>query len=196
MKRIFVLMLALCLAILPCAVQAEGNAQEDADTGWMHDARYFFEHKMIPPLFYEDPEALIEFMRNDGPFTLWTRFSEKNGLDPVYSAEDFGVRDFSQEGGLEMVMISMPTPPDSPLCFRIYLCYDPATKSAGVFTLEYDNFLGDSCFTCGWSKSGDHLNFGGGRLLNKNSADYEAGLAEEAESIRGLMRDGAIPQGE
>ena len=182
MKKFFAIMLALCVALLPCL--ALGNAAEAP----IHDIRYFFEHKLIPELFYQNPEALIQYMRDKGAFDLWGRFTKANNLDIFYSEADFEVRDLSQAGGLQMVMISLPKPPDSPLCFRIYLCCDPTANKAAVFTVEYEDLLGDSCFICGWSQEGSHQNYGGGSILDPNDAGYEAGLQKEAEFIRGLMR--------
>ena len=138
MKKYLILLLAVCLAVLPCAVHAE--AQQSP----IHGARYYFEHKMIPQLFYEDPEQLMGFLRENGPFTLWERFTGQNNVDVTYSADEFELKEFPQEDGMQILMISMPDPPELPLCFRIYLCYDPATKEGTVFTMEYDNKKGET----------------------------------------------------
>lgn len=182
MKKTMILMLAVCLAVLSCTALAE-TAQQSP----IHGARYFFEHKMIPQLFYEDPESMMKSMKDGGAFDLWKRFTEQNKIDLTYSAEDFDVREFPQEDGMEMVMISLPKPPDSPLCSRIYLCYIPETRTGGVYTVEYDNMFGDTWFLCGWTKDGTHQNYGGAMSLAPADSGYEEGLRQEAEQVRRLM---------
>lgn len=188
MKKYLILLLAVCLAVLPCAVHAEVQQSP------IHGARYYFEHKMIPQLFYEDPEQLMGFLRENGPFTLWERFTGQNNVDVTYSADEFELKEFPQEDGMQILMISMPDPPELPLCFRIYLCYDPATKEGAVFTMEYDNMFGDACFLCGWNKEGTHLDYGAGLLLSKDDPDYEKGLETEIQEIRKIMQGEKNPE--
>lgn len=168
------------------AEDAEGAA-DAADTAvTLKQARYYFEHNALPRYFYEDPANMLDVLGRVGVYRLWCSLADENGVDYPYQAEDFTENRYVTDGGATLLQIVMPKPEDKPLCFRIYLAYDPETGKAGYYTAEYENLLGDDCFICGWTEAHDHVNFGGAAPLDSTAADYDAALLAEAEEIAKL----------
>ena len=191
MKRWIALLLMICL--LPCAAlcgeaAAAAEAAEKEESPTLHDARYYFEHRMLPDYFYNNRDALVSYLRRNGVFTLWERFCQNNGLDPTYEEDRFGVREFPQEDGTEVMILTLPKPEDMTLCCRIYLCWNPETGTAGYYTVEYDNLLGETWFLCGWTANGTHMNYSiVSAVTDPEDPEYEAALEKELKAVLELM---------
>ena len=57
----------------------------------------------------------------------------------------------------QMVRVTMPKPEESPLCTRLYFCYNPLFGKIRYFTIE----KGMVCdMLCEWSDDGAHMNYG------------------------------------
>ena len=202
MKKWIALLLALCL-LLPCAAFCEGildaadtmaeNSEEEA-APTPFQIRYYFEHRLLPQLFYEDLDYLMDYIDQNGVYSLWTSFTESNGLDPVYDKEDFGQASLQREDGTRVLLVTMPVPEETPLCSRAYLCLNKDAGKKGYFTVEYDNFLGEDWFLCGWTEDNIHMDYAGASPLpDPSDPEYEAALNKEVNKVLELMNSDIRP---
>ena len=194
MKKTLALLLALCL-LLPCTAACADAAETEAPS--LHDYRYYFEHRYMTQPFFENPDQIMGIVAKYGVWQLWSDFMQNNGADPVYTAEDFSEEVLPQEDGSYLMRIILPKPEDSPLCGRLYLYWNPGTGEAGYYTIEYDNFMGEAWFLCGWSKNHDHLNFGGAAPLpDPSDPGYQKALDAEAAEVLKQPKESVSPAAE
>ncbi len=195
MKRFFTLLLLLSLAVFPFAVtaeEAETPVTEKAEPT-LFDTRYYFEHRLLPQQFYEAPEETIASILQTGLYDRWAEYTEEAGADIGYTPKQFGAREMMQDSGIRMLMLTMPAPEKTLLCYRIYLCFDPDSGTAAYYTAEfdekYDGFYDEGCLICGWKPDGVHQSYAEGRILpDRKDPEYEKALAEEATAILELMQ--------
>ena len=177
----------LCL-LLPCAA-ACAEAEETKEPT-LHDYRYHYEHVYMTQPFYEDPDRIMNIIYQYGAYQLWADFMQNNGADPVYAKEDFSETVIPQEDGSCLMRIVLPKPEESLECSRLYLYWNPVTSEAGYYTIEYDNFLGETWFLCGWDKDHNHQNFGGAASLPAPSdPGYQDALDAEAAEVLKLPKE-------
>ena len=199
MKRILLLLLLLTTALCACTATAEEApaADTEAEELTLFDVRYYFEHRLLPQRFYKAPEDTMESLRDSGLYDLWCSYATENDFLSTYQEKDFSTRDMSQDSGMKILMLEMPRPEDTLLCYRIYLCVDPASGTAAYSTAEYDEYEGyydEGCLICGWNPDGTHQFFTEGRILpDEPDSGYESGLAEEAAAVLELMRQRVRP---
>lgn len=198
MKKWIALLLALCM-LLPCAALGETAAEETAEEAaeiTPHDIRYYFEHRLLPSELYENTEQLTGFLRKNGIYALWANFTGSNGFAVVYPEDAFGMAEFPQEDGTNVMMISLPKPEDSPLCSRVYLFWNPETGKTGYYTVELDSFFGEAWYLCGWSADGNHLDYGTiNALPDPEDPGYADALQAEIAAVLELMNSDVQPAG-
>ena len=198
MKKWIALLLALCF-LLPCAVFGETAAEETAEEAGQptpHDIRYYFEHRLLPGELYENTDQLIGFLRRNGIYALWASFTESNGFDTVYPEDAFGIAEFPQEDGTDVIMLALPKPESAPLCSRVYLCWNPETGKTGYYTVELDDFFGEAWFLCSWSADGVHLDYGAvSPLPDSEDPVYPDALRAEVSTVLELMNSDTQPAG-
>ena len=169
------------------------DAPADDDGASLAQARYHFEHNALPRYFYEDPANMIGVLSERGVYALWDAFARENGVSSPYAESDYRVNRHDLDDGTEMLQIELPRPDANTLCYRIYMAYNATTGAAGYYTVEYDNLLGETAFLCGWSSAHEHINYGGAAVLTRDSADYEAALAEELARVAALAGASVAP---
>lgn len=162
---------------------AQAGAAEGAS---LEKARYHFEHSTMPRFFYEDPANMIDVLSQRGMYQMWSVFANENGVDYPYQPEDFSERLYELEGGARVLQVVMPKPEETPLCFRVYMIYNAETGSAGYYTVEYDNLLGDAAMLCGWTAAHEHMNYSGAPILDASDSGYAAALEREALQVAEL----------
>ena len=197
MKRTIILLL-LSMALFSCAATAEETqvkeipVTEEAGVT-LFDVRYYFEHRMLPQEFYEAPEKTMDSLLEKGLYERWNRYTADSGFDSPYPAESFSVREIPRNGDVRILVLAMPKPEKTLLCYRIYLCLDPESGTAMYFTAEYDiyeGFFDESCLICGWKQDRTHQYFRETRIIpDSNDPEYEKALAEEVSVIRDLMQE-------
>ena len=202
-KRWIVLFLALCL-LLPCAALGETAAEvpaaeeaEEAAPPTPYAVRYFFEHKLLPQLLYEeDPQQFLGYLNENGVFALWSSFTQTNGFDVIYTQEDFAQNLYMEEDGSWIMLVNLPKPEEAPLCSRVYLCWNPTTDRKGYYTVEYDNFMGEAWFLCGWNEDGTHRTYGGAAVVPDDPDDpaYSTLLQEEMAVVLELLNTDSQPE--
>lgn len=228
MKKVIVLMLLLSLAAFPCltageeaqetaaadqpaaetevtelpADETETEEQPEAEAGMTDafDIRYRFEHRMLREKFYSAPVSTMKALRENGLYRIWSDFIAEEHAESSYSEADFGMREVMQESGIQILLLTMPEPEDTLLCYRIYLCFDPGTATAAYYTAEYDKYAGyfdEGCLICGWNRDGEHQFYAEGRILPESGdPEYEKELAEETVTVLELMRARIRPEEE
>ena len=186
MKKLIAMLIALMLlASLAVPVLAEA-AEEESSGVTLEQMRYHYEHSALPRYFFEDPTNMLDVMKDVGAYRLWASLADENGVTYPYQEEDFTLR-WYEPNGVTVLLIEMPQPETAPDCFRIYMVYDAATGTAGYYTVEYENFLGESAMLCGWTADRTHMNYGGGAILDPTADDYEAALEAEAEQVASML---------
>ena len=191
MKKWVSLLLMLCV-LLSVALGEESVAvtetAEEEESISLTDVRYYFEHRLLPHDLYENADRLIPFLQQNGVAALWTNFTLNNDLDPVYTKDQFGTREFPQADGTTILLLTLPMPEVTPLCCRVYLCWNEQTGKAAYYTVEYDDNFGEKWFLCGWSQDGTHLNYGViDTIQDCNDPEYENALAAELSKILELL---------
>lgn len=167
------------------------NAEASAPT--LAQARYHFEHRSLPSLFYEDPEQLLDVLEDVSVFGAWQAFANENGVEHPYTEEDY-VKRWYRAGDATILQVTQPAPEESPQCLRVYFVYDRQTQTAGYYTVEYDNLLGETALICGWTAAGEHLDYG---LSAPLDADEETLLAEARQiaALAGISAEVAPADG-
>ena len=195
MKKLFALLLALCL-LVPCFAFGEAAESEAEAQLTLHDVRYYFEHRLNREYFFTYTEGWFDTFREKGPYDFWKWFTDQIPFDAPYTESDFGVRETDRDG-IHMMLLEMPKPEQTPDCSRIWMCFEKETGKAWYYTVEYDNFMGEAWFLCEWVKTGEgddswtHMDYGAVDAVTASAEDYEARLEEEADMIAGMIRGNA-----
>ena len=167
--------------------EPEPSADDSAGTGvTLEQARYHFEHNALPRYFYDDPVNVMDVLSRNGVFRLWQAFADENGVAYPYTAEDCHEVLFNADDGATVLLITLPRPEANTLCFRIYMVYRPSDGTAGYYTVEYDSFLGEAAFLCGWTADHAHMNYGGAQIIDGAVTGNEPELLAEALQVAGL----------
>ena len=129
----------LLLSILVVASLCAGALSESADQPLLTEVRCYFEHSLLPRVFYSDPLTIIGGTNDDSIFKSWMRIATDFGYADSYSESDFKV--VKLRGGnddLIMAMVILPAPTEAPECYRLYLCYDLTAETGLYLTNEYE----------------------------------------------------------
>ena len=94
-------------------------------------ARYHFEHNMLPRYFYEIPERVLDTIKEVGCYALWESFSTENGIDPTYPAGDYVEHWYSAADDTTLLQVEFPEPDANTLCYRVYFIYNAVTAFSG-----------------------------------------------------------------
>ena len=180
----------------PPAQEPSASAAQEGGVS-LERARNHFEHSALPRYFYDDPANMLAVLEERGTFAMWQSLADENGVAYPYREEDYAQIRYDLSDGAEILQILMPAPEATPLCYRVYMVYNPGTGSAGYYTVEYDNLLGESAFLCGWTKEREHMNYGGAAVLDPASSGYAEALRDEAlrvAALAGASTDIAAPE--
>ena len=207
MKKLIALLLALCL-LLPFAafgedaaatedaVATEDAAQETGEPLSVHEVRYYFEHRLLPQLLFEDADQLLGFILENSINQLWLNFIADLDFVNPYTADDFNQSIVYQTENAVIVRADLPKPEDSPLCLRVYFYYDFNADIKAYFTVEYDNFFGESWFLCEWTQEGVHNDYGTIDTVKPADADdYAESLEREVNGILYIIENNTAPAG-
>lgn len=145
----------------------------DTDEGCHYEtpggARYYFEHKILKNMFFEDPEGIIETLTDGGAEFVYDNFRqrcERRNIECPCKKEDFKVFPKTVEDR-EIVRIIMPLPRKEYDCFEIYLVTgriefeddeDPMVFPY-FFTIERGKTSKDR-YLCEWDENGEHYDHG------------------------------------
>ena len=132
----FLFLLSILIFVGVCG----GVLAEPTDQPALTDVRCYFEHSVLPRVFYSDPLSIIGGMNSDSIFKSWMRIATDFGYADRYDESDFKVIKLRGENDdLIMAMVILPAPTEAPECYRLYLCYDMTTETALYLTNEYED---------------------------------------------------------
>ena len=151
----------------------EPSPLQEPDPSQRHQIRYFFEHKLLPQLFFEDKGKFVNAVLGDEGllFRALDGIFQKEGLDNPYSSDQLEASVETIAGDISILIIRYPDPEEEPLCYCSFLFFDAKFKNLGFYSLERGGDLsGDGIpFICSWSEEGDHINHGN-CLLDEHEA--------------------------
>jgi len=165
---------------------AEAGAAQEETGITLDKMRYHFEHSALPRYFYDDPANMLSVLKANGVYRLWMALADENRVAYPYVEADFTQNWYEADDGTTILQIGMPAPEVSPQCYRVYMVYNAVAATAGYYTIEYENLLGDCAFTCGWTADMTHMNYGDAAILNPKAGDYDAALLDEARQVAAL----------
>lgn len=116
----------LCLLVM--FVASNTAIAEDEDQPSLTDVRCYFEHTLLPELFYSDPLTVIGGMDSDSLYRSWNMIAQDFGYADSYAESDFRAHRLRSEKDIIMALIILPAPTEARECYRLYLCYDMTAK--------------------------------------------------------------------
>ena len=139
---------------------------------------YIFAHRVLPELFFRNPEQFIDALGEGGDdflLDLWERVGEmeiNSGIER-FTSVDLKCEIKKLGDGTNVVLITLPVPEGITEAYFIAAIYRPAVRKIlfikkkvviRFFTLEYGWNLDDSTRTvlCEWKKGGVYYNMGDG----------------------------------
>lgn len=158
--------------------QQQDDVSADADL-WARPHHYDFAHTVLPGLFFDDPQDLVETL------TELSDVDSPNALQVVWDgvvAERVSEADILSSDGLSyeviefgdvitMIVITMPPVERVTEACYIAMVYDWQTEEANYFVLEY-SFEGETMF-CAWFSNGSRANYGPGTPAGDKDAFIE-----------------------
>jgi hypothetical protein len=122
------------------------------------DHHYFFAHRFLPAVFYNDPEEFVDYLRRDTTNVLravWTSAGSDLELDERLTPLGLGCEIRDLEDQTAIVLITLPEPEVSPEAYFVAAAYRSAAVSGEAlvryFTLECRQPGDDQTpFVCEW----------------------------------------------
>jgi hypothetical protein len=146
-------------------VIAEGNAMEkifeERNVSPYHDARYYFEHDLLPRFFFENGLDFMGAIANKEDNVLNKVFLdilEKSNLDNLYGDNPIQIEPFAVKD-IYIAHLTFPNPEDEPLCYETFMIYNIETNICGFYCIEKGS-KENQRFLCEWTKETQHLNYG------------------------------------
>lgn len=127
---------------------------------------YSLEHRLIPSLLYQRPEAFCRLVGEKKESLFCDLFNALKGASKTYTTNDFAVKLVStNEKFIAIVKLPLSDPPASMECPRVaFSAKLPGFTDPMYHTLEYSPFAAEmgsegKYMACGWTPSG-HRNYG------------------------------------
>ncbi len=146
-------------------VISEGNAIdkiiEMRSLSPYHSVRYYFEHELLPKLFFENELGFMSVIANKEKNVLnkiFLKIFEDANLNNPYGDNPIDIEPFAIED-IYIAHITFPAPEDEPLCFETIMLYNIKTNKSGFYCIEKGNDETPR-YLCGWSNAEKHLNYG------------------------------------
>ena len=146
----------------------------------INEARYMYEHILLPKFFFEEGMNLIGGLitEKDFAYQMMKKVCDDNAVEMPYPKELFLFEQFKTEDKILGGKIFLPAPTQASACYVIYLLFNLQFDKIRFFTVERgeeetDVILGE------WTKDGEHLNHGKADLrdsdgLNQAIAIYRS----------------------
>ena len=146
--------LFLCLLVMIGAYHAAIAKDEDQPS--LSEVRCYFEHTLLPELFYSDPLTVIGGMDSDSLYRSWNMIAQDFGYADSYTKADFQAHRLRSDQDIIMALIMLPAPTEAPECYRLYLCYDMTAKAGLYFTNEYEDDMKGWGLVGLWTSEKEH----------------------------------------
>ena len=113
--------------------------------------RLFTEKETFVNKLFEEKETLIN--------QIFTEVYKEPKLNP-FKEDDYSVMALNIAEDLKLVRIDFPQEGIvAPLCYRVYITFDPITKKTGYYTIE-KMAEGNECLLGGFGEDGKHISYG------------------------------------
>ena len=113
--------------------------------------RLFTEKEVFVDKLFEEKEALIN--------QIFAEVYKEPKLNP-FTEDDYSVMALNIAADLKLVRIDFPDQGIvTPLCYRVYITFDPINKKAGYYTIEKMNQT-DEHLLGGFGEDGKHISYG------------------------------------
>ena len=116
----------------------------------------------LPKRLFTEKEAFMNLLRDGREEFVRELFTEAFREEKLntYTRDDFSVMALDIGPDLRMVRIDFPEDGMvAPLCYRVYLTFDPITKKAGYYTIE-KMAEGEAHLLGGFLEDGKHVSYG------------------------------------
>jgi hypothetical protein len=148
---------------------------------------YLFAQKYLPKVFYQNPNLVIEYLRNDMGAKylsrLWQNTADEFSLDKTDVVDPSGLSiDYRENEDYGLIIISLPSPEVSPEAYFVAMWSSYSSKCQGetfrYFTLELEDDIDlqdnevsgvPPTMFCERSREGKHINHGNGSGANLNT---------------------------
>ena len=123
-------------------------------------ADYYFQHKLIPQTFYEDKVKFVNALAAQNTKVVYSGLKgvlDHFKIENPYTEDMFGVDIMQYSKDVIIIKVSFPEPKEVTYCYCAYMIFDPKCKKQMYFCVEKGS---EHSFLCGWSESGDHINYG------------------------------------
>ena len=124
----------------------------------LHTALYFYEHKLLPRIFFKEPVSMICMMA-EKPSHLFERicdFLKENDITNTFVEEDFSVEVQTIKKKVLILNIKYPKPPDEPLCYEQLLVTNIEGTECEFYCLEHPESEDQLPFLCHWTMGEDN----------------------------------------
>ena len=138
---------------------------------------YQFEHNFLPKWSYGAPDFFNDLINHGEKETLYRAAKntyDKNGIEFPFKEEDFSGFHVRLDVDTVCVLLRFPQPQEVPLCFCSFIFMDAKTNQIQYYTLEKgaDPITNrEMRFLCGWSKEGEHKQYGSYYVDEKSYGD-------------------------
>ena len=161
---------------------------EDQDQPSLTDIRCYFEHTILPGVFYSNPLGVMGGIDSTSIYQSWTRIVQDFGYVDSYTESDFSVYRLRHEQDIIMALIILPAPTEAPECYRLYLCYDMTAETGFYFTNEYEEDMEGWGLVGLWTPEKEHHFVYLLKPLDVSSQDaFAESLQNEVDDIFNLV---------
>jgi hypothetical protein len=133
---------------------------------------YMYAHRVLPSLFFQDPERFLEILKKEGiPFLrfFWDKLGSSLDAGDTHPMHGVNYETRVLENGTVITLIELPKPEHVTEAYFVALVFRPLGASGEsiqrYFTLEYGMSLfesGERSVLCEWTIDNRHVNYGDG----------------------------------
>lgn len=131
---------------------------------------YFYAHRVLPTLFFQNPQQFLSILTNDGLAFLrffWDRTFENESADDIVPPDGMNYETRALEDGTIITIIELPEPDRVAEAYFVAPVFREVAEQPLMryFTLELGASALDNrkrTVLCEWTSDGKHLNFGDG----------------------------------
>ena len=120
------------------------------------------EFGLLPKRLFTEKEEFVNRLRDEREAFINQIFAEAFKEEKLYpyTESDYSVMALDIASDLRLVRIDFPEKElVAPLCYRVYLTFDPITKKAGYYTIE-KMAEGNAHLLGGFTEDGKHVSYG------------------------------------
>lgn len=137
------------------------------------DALYFFEHKLLPHMIFNEPVQASILIPND-PAVLHKVCEDvykQHGEENPHSEDEFDAKGKKIDEKTFSLKITFPEPEKAAHCYHSYMMFNDEFNKIAYFCIEKNSETDEIPMLCAWDREGNHYNYG--KCSMENDADFE-----------------------